>query len=513
MGNGEKMATKRQQDLNDLPSERAAAHLTPHSEQPAKDATTAMSNESIEAAWVNVQQDLRHSYGPNIFNSWFKTLRVVSVANGRLTMSSPTSFRRDYVAAHYSDRLRLLWRQAEPSITSIDLIVDASPVREARPAIRKPAPANWPTAGAAAARAERPAPRPRTGGPDLFADTAPNAALTFDTFVVGKCNELAYAAARHSAQEPCGRYNPLYLHCPSGFGKTHVVNAIGNEAIKVNPGLRVACVPAERFMFHYTNSVRDGDTLAFKERMRTVDILIIDDLQFICGREGTVRELTATFNSLIAAGKQIIFAADRPPAELVGIDEHFRSRLAGGLTVTIDAPDLKMRGEILRAKLAQIRTQAPRVDVPDAVLDFLAEKIDTNPRELEGALKCVAANSELMGRAISLERTEELIRHLLKSQDRRLTIEDIQKQVAAYYQVSMRDLLSHRRDRNIVRPRQVAMYLSKELTPRSLPEIGRRFGGRDHTTVLYGVRKIAKMIEENSAFADEVELLRRMLTN
>ena len=476
----------------------------------------AAKGQVIEAAWENVQQDLRHSYGSSVYNSWLRSLRVVEVQDGRLTLSSPSSFRRDYIATHYFDRIRLLWRKAEPSITSIDLIVDPhSSTKEARPAARSTGRGQW--AGTVPSP-NQPVPttmskRRSSRTSDVLAETAPNTTMTFDNYVIGKSNELASAAARHAAQEPFGRYNPLYMHCPSGYGKTHIVNAIGNEALKVNPDLRVACVPAERFMFYYTHSVRDGDTISFKERMRSVDMLIIDDLQFICGREGTVRELTATFNSLINGGKQVVFAADRAPGDLPGIDEHFRSRLGGGLTVSIGAPDLDMRLEILRTKLGEIRRQAPRIEVPDAILDFLAHKVDTNPRELEGALKCVAANSELMGKAISLERTQELIRHLLKSADRRLTIEDIQKQVTSYYQVSMRDLLSHRRDRSIVRPRQIAMYLCKELTSRSLPEIGRRFGGRDHTTVLYGVRKIGGMMADDPSLTDEIELLKRMLLN
>ena len=476
-------------------------------------------SQPIETAWANVQQDLRHSYGSSVYNSWLRSLRVVKVDNGRLTLSSPSTFRRDYIATHYFDRIRLLWRQAEPSITSIDLIVEPpSATKEARPRVRPEGRGQWagsiPTPAQPAATTMTSASgRRNSRANDVLSETSPNLAMTFQNYVVGKSNELACAAARHAAQEPFARYNPLYLHCPSGYGKTHIVNAIGNEALSINPDLRVACVPAERFMYYYTHSVRDGDMISFKERVRSVDILIIDDLQFICGREGTVRELTATFNALIAAGKQVVFAADRAPSDLPGIDDHFRSRLGGGLTVSIGAPELEMRLEILKTKLSDIRSQAPRIDVPETILEFLARKIDSNPRELEGALKCVAANSELMGKAISLERTQDLIRHLLKSADRRLTIEDIQKQVTSYYQVSMRDLLSHRRDRSIVRPRQIAMFLCKELTSRSLPEIGRRFGGRDHTTVLYGVRKIADLTKKDTALADEIELLRRMLLN
>jgi chromosomal replication initiator protein len=251
--------------------------------------------------------------------------------------------------------------------------------------------------------------------------------------------------------------------------------------------------------------------MVFRELVRSVDLLILDDLQFICGRTPTLREFIQTFSALVSAGKRVIITADRPASKIEDIDEHVRTRLSSGLTVTMEAADYDLRLAILRRKLADRLPAERRHFVPEICLEYIAHKVDTNPRELEAALKCVTANCELMGKPIGLEMTQEFVRHLIRTADRRITIEEIQKEVSSYYGVSMRDLLSHRRDRQIVRPRQIAMFLAKELTTRSLPEIGRRFGGRDHTTVLYGVRKIGQMRSENATLADEIDLLKRMI--
>jgi chromosomal replication initiator protein len=283
--------------------------------------------------------------------------------------------------------------------------------------------------------------------------------------------------------------------------------------MRLNPELKVAYMTAGTFMNASGQATRDNHPMGFRDLVRSVDMLMLDDLQFIVGRDATFREFIATFKHLQDAGKQMIIAGDRPANELEGIDEHARSRLSGGLTVTIGPPDYNLRMAILKRKLADLRATGRAIEISDNVLEYIAHKIDSNPRELEGALKCVANNSEIERSETSLEKVQELVRHLVKSQDRRVTIEDIQKKVALFYHVSMRDLLSHRRDRIIVRPRQVAMFLCKEMTTRSLPEIGRRFGGRDHTTVLYGVRRIADMRKENAALSDEIDLLKRMIEN
>jgi chromosomal replication initiator protein len=470
------------------------------------------SRADLEGHWKTVQTRLKAMLGNHKFNSWLGSMRLVDFKAGRVTLAATSIYRRNHIIAQYHERIRLVWRQVEPSVTTIDVIVD--PLSQDKSLnVGAPHVSPHPLSGDTLRPSSKSPPRPprHTRLPDILIDAEPDPQYTFDRFVVGATNKLAFAAAERVAKEPSGNYNPFYLYCPSGFGKTHLVNAIGREAMRHSPGLKVAYVPAEKFMMHYATSAREGETIAFREQIRNVDLLILDDLQFICGRTPTVREFAQTFSALVSAGKRVIITADRPAAQLEDIEDHVRTRLGSGLTVTIERADFDLRLAILKRKLIDRLSAERRHLVSDAVLEFIARKIDTNPRELEAALKCVAANCELMGKPISLEMTQEFVRHLVRSADRRITVEDIQKEVSSFYGVSMRDLLSHRRDRLIVRPRQVAMFLAKELTTRSLPEIGRRFGGRDHTTVLYGVRKIAQLRQEDAALADEIDLLKRMI--
>lgn len=466
----------------------------------------------LEVKWQAVQMRLKASLGAHTFNSWIGSMRVVDMKNSRVTLAAPSVYRRNHVVSQYQERLWLLWRSVEPSVSAVDIIVDPA-VQGAivhAGGVRPPRPAEAPAPGDVRSTRLRHQ-RPGARLPDFLADCAPDPQYTFERFVVGSANQLAFAAAERVAKEPSANYNPFYLYCPSGFGKTHLVSAIGREAMRQNPSLKVAYVPAEKFMIHYSSSARDGETNAFREMIRAVDLLILDDLQFICSRPPTLREFIQTFNALVAAGKRVVITADRPAAKIEDIDEHVRSRLSSGLTVSMEHADYDLRLAILKRKLADRLPADRRHFVPEACLELIAHKVDTNARELEAALKCVTANCELMNRPISLEMTQEFVKHLVRSADRRITIEEIQKEVSSFYGVSMRDLLSHRRDRQIVRPRQIAMFLAKELTTRSLPEIGRRFGGRDHTTVLYGVRKIGEMRQENQALADEIDLLKRMI--
>ena len=473
-------------------------------------------DEALEAAFRNVQTRMKAMLGPNIYNSWIASLRAVKRDGGRVILAASSAYRRNHIAAQYQERLVFLWRQEDSSVSAVELIVDPSAqgatLATAPPKPPRPMSASPSSSGADPMRtSNKLRVRPQGKTFNFLADVEPDANLTFERFVVGPANRLAVAAAERVAKEPSGNYNPFYLYCPSGYGKTHLVSAIGREAMRVSPGLKIAYVPAEKFMMHYATSAREGETMMFREMIRAVDLLILDDLQFICGRGPTLREFNQTFNTLVAAGKRVIVTADRPPAKLEDVDDHIRSRLASGLTVTIEPADYDMRLAILRRKLVDRLTPDKRHYVPEASLEYIARKIETNPRELEAALKCVAANCELLNRPISLDTTAEFVSHLIRTQDRRITIEEIQKEVSTFYGVSMRDLLSHRRERQIVRPRQVAMYLAKELTTRSLPEIGRRFGGRDHTTVLYGVRKIGALKAKDTDLSDEIDLLKRII--
>jgi chromosomal replication initiator protein len=335
--------------------------------------------------------------------------------------------------------------------------------------------------------------------------------LTFESFIVGRSNALAHAAADRVAHAQNGQaiYNPLYLHAGVGLGKTHLLHAIGH-AVRAQ-GRRVIYLTADRFMYGFVASLKAQTSLAFKERLRGIDLLIIDDVQFIQGKQ-IQQEFGHTINALIDAGRQIVVAADRPPTDLEALDERVRSRLAGGLVVEIGALDESLRAAILTARMNALQALHPEFRVGPSVVTYVARAITANGRDLEGAANRLLAHATLTGTAVTVETAEAAIRDLVKNREpKRVKIEDIQKLVATRYNVSRSDILSERRTAAVVRPRQIAMYLSKVLTLRSLPEIGRRFGGRDHTTVLHAVRKIEKQITDDHTLSDEVELLKRML--
>jgi chromosomal replication initiator protein len=335
--------------------------------------------------------------------------------------------------------------------------------------------------------------------------------LSLSSFVVGRSNALAFAAADRIAAlvgQP-SPYNPLYVHAGVGLGKTHLVQAVAQEAIRL--GKKVAYFTADKFMYGFVSALRAQTALTFKEQLRGIDLLVIDDAQFIQGRS-VQQEFGHTINALIDAGKQVVVAADRMPGELESLDERVRSRLAGGLVVEIGPLDEELRLKILSARLATLSTVHPTFHVSPEVAAYVAHVIVTNGRDLDGAANRLLAHSTLSGAILTIETAEAAIRDLVRLREpRRVKIEDIQKLVAARYNVSRADILSERRTAAVVKPRQIAMYLSKSLTLRSLPEIGRRFGGRDHTTVLHAVRKIEKALTDDRVLTEEVELLKRML--
>jgi chromosomal replication initiator protein len=358
-------------------------------------------------------------------------------------------------------------------------------------------------AAAASAMAE-PAAAGSGSGSGISAPLDPR--FTFDNFVVGKPNELAYAAARRVADAPTPPFNPLFLYGGVGLGKTHLMHAIGLHIKRQTPERSIIYLSAEKFMYQFVRALRTKDTMAFKEQFRSVDVLMIDDVQFIGGREATQEEFFHTFNALVDQNRQVIISADKSPSDLEGVEERMRSRLGWGLVADIHPTTYELRLGILQAKAEQSSG-----DIPVKVLEFLAHKITSNVRELEGALNRILAHATLVGRPITLESTQEVLHDLLRANDRRVTIEEIQKRVSAHFNVRIADMHSARRARAVARPRQVAMYLSKQLTSRSLPEIGRKFGGRDHTTVMHAVRKVEELKATDASFAEDVELLRRML--
>lgn len=472
-------------------------------------AISAMKGEaSQDEQWSRVQARLRDEIGDAAFKSWLKPLALDAVSDGHVRLAAPTRFMRDWVLSHYGDRIKTLWRAENAGVRNIDVVVRTAEVK-ARPQAA-PAPATHArtetgirsgiSASEAALAAER-------GGEDREPiSVALDPRFTFDNFVVGKPNEFAYAAARRIADEPRVSFNPLFFYGGVGLGKTHLMHAIAWHIQEKQPNRSVVYMSAEKFMHRFIRALRLQDTMTFKEQFRSVDVLMIDDVQFLCGKDATQEEFFHTFNSLVDQGRQIVLSADKSPADLEGIEERLRSRLACGLVADIHATTYELRLGILEQK-----ADAMQAEVPPKVLEFLAHKITSNVRELEGALNRVVAHAQLVGRDITLEGTQEVLHDMLRASDRRITIEEIQKKVAEHFNMRFGDMISARRARAVARPRQVAMYLAKQLTSRSLPEIGRKFGGRDHTTVIHAVRTIERLRESDHDFAENVELLRRML--
>ena len=490
------------------------------------------------AAWVRVKRRLRVELGEDVFASWFARLELAEVVGGTARLTVPTRFLKSWIESHYVDRVLGAFRTELEDIQRIEVSVRgaSAPVRPAAAAATTKAsptagPLNRLHASSAQATHSAPAhvaqaPSPAAPAPDFdmprsngggggdngdFASAPLDLRLTFASFVVARSNALAHAAAervaRHEGEGAV--YNPLYFHAGVGLGKTHLLHAIGHVARE--SGRRVIYLTADRFMYGFVNALKTQSALAFKERLRAIDLLIVDDVQFIQGK--TIQaEFGHTINALIDGGRQVVVASDRPPTELDALDERVRSRLAGGLVVEIGSLDEQLRASILTARLAAVRASHPNFEVSPTVASYVAKAITANGRDLEGAVNRLLAHATLTGGPVTVETAESAIRDLVKNREpKRIKIEDIQKLVASRYNVSRSDILSERRTASVVKPRQIAMYLSKVLTLRSLPEIGRRFGGRDHTTVLHAVRKIEKQIGEDTVLGDEVELLKRML--
>ncbi len=453
----------------------------------------------MEAQWGQVRGSLRTEVGDAAYNSWLKPLVLSKVREGQAVMTVPTRFMRDWVVSHYGDRIRELWADVNPEVLSVDIHVKTSDKPRAESA-------DAPEAVLEAAPQRRASDRESQG--DIFdVGASLDPRFTFENFVVGKPNELAYAAARRVADAAEVPFNPLFLYGGVGLGKTHLMHAIAAQIRLRYPERKVLYLSAEKFMYQFIRALRFKNVMAFKQQFRSVDVLMIDDVQFIAGKDTTQEEFFHTFNALVDQNRQIIISGDRSPSDLDGIEERMRSRLGWGLVADIHATDYELRLGILQSKAEQ----AGANEVPARVLEFLAHRITSNVRELEGALNRVLAYSNLIGRPITLETTQEVLKDLLRANDRRVTIEDIQKRVAEHYNIRLADMYSARRARAVARPRQVAMYLAKQLTSRSLPEIGRKFGGRDHTTVMHAVRKIDELRQNDNTLSEDIDLLRRML--
>ena len=462
-------------------------------------------------AWDRVKRRLRAEYGEDVFSSWFARLELDAVNDDTVHLSVPTRFLRSWIQAHYLDKIIGLLAGELPGTAHIALNVRTA---TRPPALRDITPcAKTPSEVALS----KPAPFLRAietpAREDDLAGSPLDRRMSFEAYFVGRSNALAHAAAQQvaktSTSEPLP-YNPLFIHASVGLGKSHLIQAIAHMA--ESQGKRALYLTAERFMYGFVAALKAQTAIAFKEKLRAIDILVIDDLQFLAGKT-IQQEFCHTLNALIDGGKQVVVAADRPPADLETLDERVRSRLSGGLVVEIGALDEELRIKILKSRIEAARTHHANFDVPDNVVAYVAHQVTTNGRDLDGAVNRLLAHSALSGSGMSLETAEAAIRDLVKNREpRRVKIEDIQRIVAKHYNVSRADILSLRRTATVVKPRQVAMYLAKSLTPRSLPEIGRRFGGRDHTTVLHAVRKIEGLVGRDTGLAEEVDLLRRLLS-
>ena len=451
----------------------------------------------IQAQWAAVRGKIRQKVGDALFKSWFKPISLISFDSGILTLSVPNQFIKTRINGEYFDLLKDYWLNQNKSITKFKLVIVKAKSDQDNSTIYSSKQVDVSTQNKKASKSY-----------DLSENIGASLdqRFTFSNFIVGKPNELAFAAARRVAESQDVPFNPLFLYGGVGLGKTHLMHAIAHEIKRKNPVRRVIYLSAEKFMYHFIKALRFKDTVAFKEQFRTVDVLMIDDVQFISGKESTQEEFFHTFNALVDQNKQLIISADKSPQDLEGIEERMRSRLGWGLVADIHPLTYELRLSILQAKAEKVDTK-----IPENVLEFLAHKITTNVRELEGALNRITAFSSLVGKEINIEMTHDLLRDLLKSSQRKVNIEQIQKKVSEHFNVKMSDMSSARRSRTVVRPRQIAMYLSKNLTSRSLPEIGRRFGNRDHTTVIHAVKKVEELRNHDVSLDEDVELLIRML--
>ena len=471
-----------------------------------------MSNVDQEG-WVRVKGRLRAEVGDDVYSSWFARMDLEAIEDGTVRLSVPTRFLKSWIQSHYAERVLACWQAEQAQVGRIELIVRSAVLRSAIVRPKAEIERRGETGHFGANGHARPLSAGDAGVHEALGGSPLDPRLTFDTFMVGRSNTLAQAAARQVAAAKRGdpvMFNPLYIHAGVGLGKTHLLQAItwaGNAAGE----RKVLYLTAEKFMYGFVSALRTQTALAFKEALRGIGVLVIDDLQFLQGKS-TQAEFCHTLNALIDAGRQVVIASDRPPSDLESLDDRVRSRLAGGLVVEMGPLGEELRFEILKARVMAARSHHPSFDVPLTVLGYIAKTVTHNGRDLEGALNRLLAHNKLTGHPVTLEMAEREVRDLIRPQEpKRVKIEDIQRVVARQYNVSRSDLLSSRRTANVVRPRQVAMYLAKTLTLRSLPEIGRRFGGRDHTTVLHAVRKIEALVGKDTTLADEVELLKRLL--
>jgi chromosomal replication initiator protein len=455
-----------------------------------------------EDTWGSVQNDLLKTIGQNNYVTWIEPLRFSACEAGVARFEVPSNFVGNWVERNYSEDILRHLVSAGAEVKRIEF-----DVARLRHAARHTGPRDGhDTKDAAAVQRTTPA------VPSSSVHSSPlDPRLTFDNFVVGKPNELAHASARRVADGGPVTFNPLFLYGGVGLGKTHLMHAIAWEAKRLNPGLKVLYLSAEQLMYRFVRALREKNTMGFKEMFRSVDLLMVDDVQFIAGKDSTQDEFFHTFNALVDQQKQIIISADRAPGEIDGLEDRIKSRLSWGLVVDLHPTDYELRLGILQQRLQDHLAAGEQVIIDDGVLEFLAQRISSNVRVLEGALNRLFAFSSLAGDHITIDVAHEALSDMIRANDRRITVDEIMQAVVKHYNLRMTDLLGPRRTRTIARPRQVAMYLAKTLTTRSLPEIGRRFGGRDHTTVIHAVKKVESLRDEDPQIAEDLQILSRTL--
>ena len=457
----------------------------------------------MERAWKNVRSSIQKELGNDIFNNWIVALDYQQFDSGQLTFNVPSSFIANWVETNYGDLIIGLFKKEGWNVTA--LVFEYKDLISGKDVIKQTDKKNSNSKSDSSV----------TGlltNSDIQLPSSPlDKRFTFERFVVGKPNELAHAAARRVAEGGAVTFNPLFLYGGVGLGKTHLMHAIAWQTQNRNPDARMLYLSAEQFMYRFVQALRFKDMHGFKELFRSVDILMVDDVQFIAGKESTQDEFFHTFNALVDHGKQIIISGDRAPGEIDGLEDRIKSRLAWGLVVDLHPTDYELRLGILQSKVEVQSKLHPGIYIDPGILEFLAHRISSNVRVLEGSLTRLYAYASLVGRKVDIDMAQECLADILRISERKVTIDEIIRKVSDHYNLRMSDMISARRSRIIARPRQVAMFLAKTLTSKSLPEIGRRFGGRDHTTVIHAVKKIEDLKHKDLQIAEEVEILRRML--
>ena len=442
--------------------------------------------------WTELKISLKKSIGENNFNNWLSPVEFSHVEEGVAVFTVPTNFLGNYVSQNFGEIIVAQVSSKNSKINSIRFEVDNHSNNLVNSQPPAPTQINFPK-------------------DNELAGAHLDKRFTFDAFVVGKPNELAHAAARRVAEGGDVSFNPLFLYGGVGLGKTHLMHAIAWELSNRRPDINVLYLSAEQFMYRFVQALRERKMMDFKQLFRSVDILMVDDVQFIAGKGSTQEEFFHTFNALVDQNKQIIISGDRAPGEIKDLEDRIKSRLQSGLVVDLHPTDYELRLGILQSKVERQKQQYPELSIDNNVLEFLALRISTNVRVLEGALTRLFAFASLIGRHITLEVAQDCLADVLRASERKITVEEIQRKVSEHYNIRLSDMIGPKRLRTYARPRQIAMFLSKQLTSRSLPEIGRRFGGRDHTTVMHGVRRIEELKAQDGQIAEDLEMLRRAL--